>query len=289
MTSKNNTKSSKKRRLKRANSARSNGGGGKKPVETRYTQKTVSHEEASKDGLWIYGRHTVAAALANPDRKIHQLLSSRQSAQWLVDRNLEEPMVRAKAMEVKPADLDEFLPSGAVHQGLAARVEPLPSPALETFLDEEHTHSLIVVLDQISDPQNIGTIFRNSAAFGASAIIAQERKLPSLSGALAKAAVGTIEKVPCICVVNIARTLNELKEAGFMCIGLAGDGSVSLGKMPLTDKIALVLGAEGAGLRPLVAKSCDRIVHIPISQHTESLNVSTAAAIALYEISNRKE
>ena len=145
----------------------------------------------------------------------------------------------------------------------------------------------MVVLDQITDPQNIGAIFRSAAAFGASAVIVQERRTPPLSGALAKAAAGAVETVPCVAVVNIARAIEALQGLGRYCVGLAGEAEMMIGDTPKDTPMALVLGAEGAGLRKLVGETCDARVRIPIAPAMESLNVSTAAAVSLYELTRK--
>ena len=143
---------------------------------------------------------------------------------------------------------------------------------------------VLLMLDGVTDPRNIGAIFRSSAAFGALGIIAQERHMPPLSGVLAKAATGAIETVNTYGVVNLSRTLEELASAGWFSIGLAGETRATIGQaLKGADKVCLVLGSEGKGLRPNVAKHCDQLARIPISKEMESLNVSTAAAIALYE------
>jgi len=238
---------------------------------------------------WLYGRHAVAATLKNPARVIKSILATRQAADWLLDRGLHDILVTYQIIQVSLQELDDLLPPGCVHQGVAIEASPLPAVALEDIVSDEHKGP-ILVLDQITDPQNIGAIFRSAAAFGARAIIFQERRTPALSGALAKAAVGAVEIVPAVPVVNIARTLASLQDAGFFCVGLAGDSRDSLKTCNPGAKAALVLGAEGTGLRPLVAKNCDQLVHIPIHDDVESLNVSVAAAISLYALktSNNK-
>ncbi len=250
-------------------------------------QTTLLAENISGD--WLYGRHTVCAALKNPNRVFHQVLCTRQGAEWLMERGLRDALVNHKVVEVLASELDEFLPRGSVHQGVAAAVAPLNSPSLEDILEASATSKTLLVLDQISDPQNIGAIFRIAAAFNVFAIIVQDRRTPPLAGALAKAAVGCVEVIPCVPVVNIARSITTLKEAGYHCTGLTGEASVQLPYLKEIEKVALVLGAEGSGLRSLVAKTCDSLVTIPISNRVESLNVSTAAAIALYEISNSRD
>jgi len=238
--------------------------------------------------LWLYGRHAVAAALANPDRRVRRVLATKNAADWLAERGGLLDNIDPKNFEdTKPDAIDRALPSGAVHQGLAAEVFDLPRMRLKEVCAPEKGAGPVVVLDQITDPQNIGAIFRSAAAFSARAIIVQDRRTPPLSGALAKAAAGAIETVPCVPVVNIARAIEALQGLGLYCAGLAGEAEMTVGEAPKDTPLALVLGAEGAGLRQLVAATCDGLVRIPIAPAMESLNVSTAAAIALYELTRK--
>ena len=236
--------------------------------------------------LWLYGRHAVAAALANPARRVRRVLATKNAADWLADKTSAEEW-RAKIEDAKPNAIDKALPPGAVHQGLAAEVFDLPRARLKEVCAPAEAGRPVVVLDQITDPQNIGAIFRSAAAFNARAIIVQERRTPPLSGVLAKAAAGAVETMPCVKAVNIARALEALADLGYMRAGLAGEAEDEVASLPDDAPIALVLGAEGAGLRQLVGASCDRLVRIPIAPAMESLNVSTAAAIALYQVTRR--
>ena len=230
--------------------------------------------------VWIYGRHAVAAALQNPERKIHRLVATLNAAKWL-----EEQGIQASPEDLKPAAIDGMVPPGAVHQGLAAYLDELPRARLkETCQPAPGERRPVIVLDQITDPQNIGAIFRTAAAFNAKAVVVQERRTPPLAGVLAKAAAGAIDIVPCVQAVNIARALEALKEMGYLCAGLAGEGETALADLAREKPVALVLGAEGAGLRQLVAETCDTLCHIPIHPAMESLNVSNASAISLYEL-----
>jgi len=233
--------------------------------------------------LWLYGRHAVAAALANPRRKLHRILATKNALDWLENAPVAKG-VRARIEDARPDAIDARLHAGAVHQGLAAEVDDLSRARLKDVCAPAERRRAVVVLDQITDPQNIGAVFRGAAAFAARAIIVQERRTPPLAGALAKAAAGAIETVPCVKVVNIARALEALGRLGYDTIGLASEAETAIADLDKTAPLALVLGAEGAGLRPLVAKTCARHVRIPIAPAMESLNVSTAAAIALYEI-----
>jgi 23S rRNA (guanosine2251-2'-O)-methyltransferase len=185
---------------------------------------------------------------------------------------------------MEPDAIDRMLPPGAVHQGLAVRAAPLPDLALEDVclpLDGRP----VLVLDTVTDPQNVGALFRSAAAFNARAVVMQDRKSPPLTGALAKAAAGGIELVPDVRVVNIARAVEQLAEMGYRTIGLAGEGIETLQDAAEgASQVALVLGAEGKGLRELVASRCQHLARIPMSGAMESLNVSVAGAIALYAV-----
>lgn len=228
--------------------------------------------------VWIYGRHAVAAVLQARKRHQHQLLATKNALDWLAERNLEIPVE-----PVAPKALDDALPQGSVHQGLAVKVNPLPNRSLEEVCDPSASGP-VVIMDQVTDPQNIGAIFRVAAAFGAQAVIGQDRRTPPLAGALTKAAVGAVETVPFLSVVNIARSIISLKEKGFHTVGLAGEADTLLPDFKSDRPVAIVLGAEGKGLRELVRESCETLVSIPISSTVESLNVSTAASISLYAL-----
>ncbi len=231
-------------------------------------------------GLWLYGHHAVAAALANPRRDIKRLVLTERAAEAL-DKSA---LARVRA-ELSDADIvSRLLPPGAVHQGVALQCAPLPSRDLSEIASPQvGARRLVVVLDQISDPQNVGAILRSAAAFGVSAVVVQDRHAPPESGALAKAASGALDIVPYVTVVNIARALTELAEMDFWRVALRGDGDMPLKDAVSSGDIALVLGSEGSGLRRLVRENCDAAAYVPIESAMESLNVSNAAAIALYE------
>ncbi len=228
----------------------------------------------SENAFWLWGTHAVMAALQNPARQCVKLYASKNAAASL-----------PKGIDAIPAsasELSSLLPEGAVHQGLALHTRPLPPAMLEDIMDRPC--GVLLMLDGVTDPRNIGAIFRSAAAFGALGIIAQERHMPPLSGVLAKAATGALETVANYGVVNLSRTLENLANAGWFSIGLAGETRTTIDQaLKGADKVCLVLGSEGKGLRPNVAKHCDQLARIPISKEMESLNVSTAAAIALYE------
>lgn len=235
----------------------------------------------SGEGLWLYGLHAVRAALANPARKAKRAVLTSRAAEEI------GPKLLAKVrQEVVDGDaVSRLLPAGAVHQGVALLCDPLPDRDLDEVLDAPSARRRIVlVLDQISDPQNTGAILRTAAAFGVSAVIAQDRHSPPESGTLAKAASGALDMVAYVHVVNIARALEQLGERGFWRIALTGDGDSPLKDSFPEGDVALVLGSEGSGIRRLVRERCDTSAFVPIDGAMESLNVSNAAAVALYEM-----
>jgi 23S rRNA (guanosine2251-2'-O)-methyltransferase len=186
---------------------------------------------------------------------------------------------------MEPGAIDRMLPPGAVHQGAALEASPLKSHDLDEVLAQNHGgRRVILVLDQLSDPHNVGAILRTASAFGVTAVMVQDRHGPPQSGALAKAASGALDLIPYIEVVNISRALDQLAERGFWRIALAGDGDTSLAQAVPAGDVALVLGSEGDGIRRLVREHCEASAFIPIDRSVESLNVSNAAAIALYEL-----
>jgi 23S rRNA (guanosine2251-2'-O)-methyltransferase len=197
------------------------------------------------------------------------------------------PEVEGHEWEQVPGDLlESWLPRGAVHQGLAAKVHPLPDRGIEDVIAEAEgqEQARVMILDQVTDPQNVGAILRSAAAFGALAVILTERHAAPESGALAKAASGALEHVPLIRVANLARALELLKKGGFWIAGLAAEGSQTLADAKLTGKVGLALGAEGPGLRRLTREHCDLLVRLPTGGAIDHLNVSNAAAVALYEL-----
>lgn len=253
-------------------------GGNRQSVREPSPRRRDPANEVETD--WLWGAHAVLAALANPLRKPQRLLVTRNAASRLPEGIPHDV--------VDPAMLDRMLPLQAVHQGFALKAAPLEGLDLEDAclpLDGRP----VVVLDQLTDPHNVGAIFRSAAAFGARAIILQDRKSPPLTGALAKAAVGAIEQVGHVHVVNIARTVEWLAEAGYLTLGLAGEAQAPLAEAAEdTRPVALVIGAEDKGLRQLVGERCERLARIPMAPGMESLNASVAAAIALYEISRAR-
>ncbi len=228
---------------------------------------------------WLWGAHAVAAALANPKRKLKRLIGTRNGLDRL-------GQIAARGEVVEPSAIDRLLPRDAVHQGLAAQFEPLPTVQIDDIIESGIRR--VAVLDQVSDPHNLGAIFRSAAAFGFGALVLQTRNAPAITGIAAKSAVGAIETVQECRVVNISRALEALNAAGYHTVGLAGGGEASIeAAVSGADKLAIVLGAEGPGLRPGVAKACAELARIPIAAEMESLNVSNAAAIAFYEAARR--
>lgn len=234
---------------------------------------------------WIWGWHAVQAVIDNPRRTIHQIMVTEQAAGRL---GLAEG--RADVKVVAMAYIDKALPRGAAHQGVAVKAAPLQWPHLSQLADDADDDAIILVLDQITDPHNVGAMMRLCSAFGVTALVMQTRKAPPLAGATAKVAVGCLETVPVCLETNIAQTLKSLQTFGYQVIGLAGETETTISDAVAGEgRYALVMGAEGPGLRELVAKNCDVLARIPmqsnpIAGEAESLNVATAAGIALYEV-----
>ncbi len=245
-------------------------------------------------GDWLYGRHAVAAALANPARRVRHIIALAESAAAATTlvTAARARMPDAPQPQILLRDAFEaLLPDGAVHQGIAIAAEPLPALALEDIIAQAgpepvpgEAPQVVVLLDQVSDPHNVGAVLRSAAAFGALALILPEHGAPYVTGVLAKAASGAIEHVPIVRVVNLARSMDRLKAAGFWCVGLDGAAERSLPALSLGGRLALVLGAEGDGMRRLTRERCDLIARLPTPGAMASLNVSNAAAIALYEL-----
>ena len=227
----------------------------------------------------FWGKHAVAAALDNPDRKVFKAWATREAAQFM-QFPPEVPVMMAEA-----PDLGRMVPNDAPHQGVVIEVEPLEDMWLADLLADAPEQAILLVLDQVTDPHNVGAILRSAAAFGVIGIVTQDRHSPPESGALAKAASGALERVPWARVVNLARALEEIAEAGFWRIGLAGEAKTELKDALGPPRVALVLGAEGPGMRSNTREHCDALAKLPISSAVESLNVSNAAAVALYAAS----
>jgi len=232
---------------------------------------------------YLYGFHAVLAALANPHRLAERLILTRNAEADLARQGVDLGGLRPEIREMD--DIAALLPPGAVHQGIALRTSPLPD--LDVTEACEGTDR-VIVLDQVTDPHNFGAILRSAAVFGAGAVVTTDRNSPPLGGVLAKAASGGLERVRIAKVTNLVRAIEELKNLGFEVIGLDGDGEMSLPEMKLSPRVALVLGAEGAGLRRLTREHCDLLARLPAAGEMKSLNVSNAAAVALYELFRRQ-
>ena len=246
--------------------------------------KTASAREDNAEYFWIYGVHAALAALSNPSRPCKRVVASATLGKTLGERLKKAHQTvpgRPKIEKIDREGINLLLPKNSIHQGIALFAGPLAEVSLEKIVRNEGT---IVILDQASDPRNIGAVLRSAAAFGASGVIVQDRHAPPVTGTLCKAASGAADWVPLVRAVNLARALNALKEAGYWCVGLDGKAKETLAEADLSGKVALVLGSEGEGLRRLTRDSCDLFVRVPIRDQVESLNLSTAAAIALYEL-----
>jgi 23S rRNA (guanosine2251-2'-O)-methyltransferase len=261
---------------------------GAKPGATReQIERRERFERARRDSLRpeadgpvvMYGWHTVTAALKNPGRHVRKLLATENAARRLSDEGV-APAVTPEI--VRPSAIAERLLPDAVHQGLYLETDPLPAPPVEDL----PATGVVLVLDQITDPHNVGAIFRSAAAFAVTAIVTTQRHSPEATGALAKAASGALEHVPFVSVQNLARGLAALKQSGFLVVGLDSSGDSDLAALPLRSPLALVLGAEGKGLRDLTKATCDHVARIDLPGAIRSLNVSNAAALALY-VANR--
>jgi 23S rRNA (guanosine2251-2'-O)-methyltransferase len=235
-----------------------------------------------RDGtVVLYGWHTVKAALENPKRRFHRLLATENAVRRLTEDNVPFPITPTLA---RPEDIAAIAGAAAVHQGLYAEADPLASPELE---DVAAADGMVLVLDQITDPHNFGAILRSAAAFAVTAVVTTERHSPHSSGVLAKAASGALEYVPIVTVVNLARALDELHDLNTFLVGLDSGGDADLAAMPLSAPLALVIGAEGKGLRHLTRVHCDVIARLALPGRITSLNVSNATALALYVASSK--
>jgi len=229
----------------------------------------------SHDGPAIlYGWHTVKAALENPARRILKLYATENAARRLADDGVPLPL---QPELVRPDVIDARLGPDAVHQGLLAEAEPLHAPGIAELPD-----GIVLVLDQITDPHNVGAILRSAAAFAVRAIVTTARHSPEATGVLAKAASGALELVPLVTVQNLARGMEEMRARGYLLVGLDSSGETDLAAVKLRAPLALVLGAEGKGLRQLTRATCDTVARIDVPGEIKSLNVSNAAALSLY-------
>lgn len=250
----------------------------KRPAEPRARFRTSGH---GPDGpALLYGWHTVKAALENPARRFRRLLTTENAARRLADDGVSLPI---KPELVRPDVIDAQLGPDAVHQGLLAEADPLSAPSITELAPE----GIVLIFDQITDPHNVGAILRSAAGFAVKAIVTTARHSPEATGVLAKSASGALELVPLVTVQNLARGMEELRECGFLLVGLDSTGDSDLADLALRGPLALVLGAEGKGLRQLTRATCDHLARIDLPGEIKSLNVSNAAALALYVASRR--
>jgi len=252
-----------------------------KPQRSKGRRETFGGRSPNSDGPAIlYGWHTVKAALENPARRIRKLFATENAARRLAEDGVALPV---EPELIRPDAIAARLGPDAVHQGLLAEADPLPSPELE----ELPATGMVLVLDQITDPHNVGAILRTAAGFAVSAVVTSARHSPEATGVLAKSASGALDYVPIVTVQNLARALAEMKERGYLLVGLDSTGDADLAEVALTSPLALVLGAEGKGLRQLTRTTCDRVARLDLPGKIKSLNVSNAAALALYVASRR--
>jgi 23S rRNA (guanosine2251-2'-O)-methyltransferase len=248
--------------------------------QKRPAQRGERPRRGASDAVILYGWHPVTLAIANPKRRIRKLYATENAARRLAEENI---ATRVAPEIVRPDAIAAQLPADAVHQGLLAEADPLPTPTIDTLEPE----GIVLVLDQITDPHNVGAILRSAAAFAVQAIVTTQRHSPEATGVLAKSASGALEFVPFVTVQNLARALIELKERGFLCIGLDSTGTDDLAAVALRAPVALVLGAEGKGLRQLTRETCNVVARLDLPGEIKSLNVSNAAALALYIATSR--
>jgi 23S rRNA (guanosine2251-2'-O)-methyltransferase len=234
-----------------------------------------NREDRSDGPIILYGWHTVTAALANPKRRIRALFATENAMRRLTEENIP---LKVTPEIVRPSVIDHRLGPDAVHQGLLAEADALPGLDISALPKD----GIVLVLDQITDPHNVGAILRSAAAFAVKAVVTTARHSPEVTGVLAKSASGALELVPIISVQNLARTLTEMNDIGFQTVGLDSEGSTNLSAVELRAPLALVLGAEGKGLRQLTRETCSVVARMDMPGDIKSLNVSNATALALY-------
>ena len=259
-----------------------------RPAPSKRLPPSRAGSQNPPNTLWLYGIHAVTAALHNPDRRKHRFISTPKTAESI---KIPQEFIKSipQLEKLDRVEIDQICGEDTVHQGLALLVSPLEDQYVEDLIERTSSASTstLVVLDQASDPRNIGAVMRSARAFGADAIIIQDRNSPPETGAMAKAASGALEFIPLIRVTNLARALWALKDAGYWVSGLDGYAETSIDDANISEKSVIVLGAEGTGLRRLTRETCDQTVKIPIDTDAESLNLSNAAAIALYALTRK--
>jgi 23S rRNA (guanosine2251-2'-O)-methyltransferase len=260
------------------------GSGPRRPGTERPGAERRGADRPNPNELWLFGEHAVLAAIRNQRRTCHQLLASEDGMPRIRDA------AAKRGLRITPlpnAEIAKRLPRGAVHQGVAMQVAPLPPLQLERVIAIQPATSLLLALDQVTDPRNFGAILRSAVALGVGAVIVPERRSADLGGTTAKAASGALDMLPIVEVVNLARALARLKEAGFRISGLDAEGSTTIDKAPPMPRRVLVIGSEGEGMRRLTTESCDETLSIPIDRRIDSLNVSVAASLALYALTRK--
>jgi len=238
----------------------------------------------SPSELWLFGEHAVLAAIRNQRRTCHQLLASEDGMPRIRDAAAKRGL---RITPMPDAEIAKRLPRGAVHQGVAMHVAPLPPLQLERVIAIQPEQSLLLALDQVTDPRNFGAILRSAVALGVAAVIVPERRSADLNGTAAKAASGALDMLPIVEVVNLSRALQRLKEADFRITGLDAEGTIPIDEAPFAPRRVLVIGSEGDGMRRLTTETCDETLAIPIDRRIDSLNVSVAASLALYALTRR--
>ncbi len=243
-------------------------------------KNTKPFSDNNKQQLVLYGRHAVLAALKNPKRQILKILCTKENADEIRRTSKLQPQ------EVEKKEIDKLFSADVVHQGFALFCNRLPDFSLEEIIEMSQTKNKchVLILDQVTDPQNIGTIIRSAVAFNTLALVLQDKNSPLESATIAKASVGMIEHLPISRVTNLSRAIEKLKDAGFWIVGMDGYAQTTLDQLDTSGKLAIVMGSEGKGMRRLVEENCDITIRLPMSPLAESLNVATAASIVLYEI-----
>jgi 23S rRNA (guanosine2251-2'-O)-methyltransferase len=246
-----------------------------------YNNPKFTKQKYNDDKIWLFGKHAVKAALTNPNRKCYNLLATNNSIIEL--KGLYELHKSLKVTIVDAKIIDNKFSKNCVHQNIALEVSPIINTSLEDIINLPLDNSCIIALDQVTDPHNIGAIIRSAAAFNATCVIATINSSPSENATIAKTASGALEVIPLIKITNLVSTLKDLKASGYWIVGLDGKAELSLHQLKLDNKTVFVMGAESKGLRRLTKETCDFITKLPISEMVESLNVSNASTIALYE------
>jgi 23S rRNA (guanosine2251-2'-O)-methyltransferase len=258
-------------------------GSDRKPHAPKPAGQSAGETPHRAGEVWLYGFHACAAALANPARKILRVVATAESAARLGEYADIPPRLLGQLKPVKRGEIDSLVGDDAVHQGVAVLTRPLEHDLTDVLERITEPNACIVLLDQVTDPHNAGAVLRSAAAFGAAAVVAPDRHAPDETGSMAKSASGALDKIPYIKMTNLVRALEVIKEHQFWVVGLDADAPGELADIKLSGRIALVLGAEDQGLRRLVRETCDHVARLPMPGGMESLNVSNAAAVALYE------